>query len=66
MKPKNTGSDCSDVEIDAASKRKSARFSKKPKILEEYVIDSSQDSSFQLQELDNTKIQAAFPKEKCK
>ncbi len=44
FKPKNVGSDGSDMEFDASRKRKSARLSKKPKILDEYVIDSSQDS----------------------
>jgi hypothetical protein len=53
------------MEFDSSTKRKSARLSKKPKILDEYVIDSSQDSinskqlpppvpqTNQLQELDN-------------
>lgn len=41
--PKNICSDGSD-DMDGVSKRKSARLSKKPKILDEYVIDSSQDS----------------------
>ena len=47
------------MEIDAASKRKSGRLSKKPKILDEYVIDSSQDSLIsksQLHELDNNRL----------
>lgn len=61
---RDTGSDGSDVEISV--KRKSARLSKKPKMLEEYEVgESSNDSPFkrqeqltQLQELDNNKLQA--------
>lgn len=60
---RDTGSDGSDVEISV--KRKSARLSKKPKMLEEYEVgESSNDSPFkrqeqltQLQELDNNKLQ---------
>jgi hypothetical protein len=67
MKPpkmmRDTGSDGSDVEVSV--KRKSARLSKKPKMLEEYEVgESSNDTPFkhqqqlsgqitQLQELDN-------------
>lgn len=61
---RDTGSGGSDVEISV--KRKSARLSKKPKMLEEYEVgESSNDSPFkrqeqltQLQELDNNKLQA--------
>ena len=60
---RDSGSDGSDLEVSV--KRKSARLSKKPKILEEYEVgESSNDSPFkhhqqlsgqmnQLQELDN-------------
>ncbi len=54
--PKNTGSDGSDMEFDSV-KRKSARLSKKPKILDEYVITSSQeDSSSQFSQLQETPV----------
>ena len=46
---RDTGSDGSDVEISV--KRKSARLSKKPKMLEEYEVgESSNDSPFKQQQ----------------